>query len=178
MPSMCDCGEGAVGCVQAALRRLWEACFPDEQFSEEPTRRWTDAGFQGADPSRDFRGGGIYSLLNLIYMSQHYEGVFQRLLHKSDGTRSEIEYPFSVAGAALDDHRNVVAQGRALVVCQSSPRTGCCGAASNRMLGLVQGAVMAMKRACVTAWELVVMAMTVPSKSASNLLSCRESTRS
>lgn len=84
---------------QAALRRLWEACFPDEDFSGSPTRRWTDAGFQGADPSRDFRGGGIYSLLNLIYMSQHYGGVFQRLLHKTDGTRSEIEYPFSVAGA-------------------------------------------------------------------------------
>jgi ELMO/CED-12 family len=90
----------AASAVQEALAKLFEACFPDEPAQAAPCERWKDAGFQGEDPANDFRGGGIYSLLNLLYMAQNHEETFQRLLTKADGERSEWEYPFSAAGAA------------------------------------------------------------------------------
>ena len=81
-------------------------------------------GWQGTDPSTDFRytlvqiwiffitshftddgfrkwfcrGGGYVSLENLIFFAKTYPESFQRLLHKQDGTRAEWEYPFAVAG--------------------------------------------------------------------------------
>ncbi|PKI58920.1 hypothetical protein CRG98_020666 [Punica granatum] len=55
-------------------------------------------GWQGSDPSTDFRGGGFISLENLIFFAQKYPESFQRLLHKQDGIRAEWEYPFAVAG--------------------------------------------------------------------------------
>ena len=85
--------------VQAALEKLWEACFPHETPDTGPNERWKDAGFQGEDPANDFRGGGIFALLNLLYMAEHYNDTFRRLMTKADGQRSEWEYPFSVAGA-------------------------------------------------------------------------------
>ncbi|KAK9684166.1 hypothetical protein RND81_10G190900 [Saponaria officinalis] len=55
-------------------------------------------GWQGTDPSTDFRGGGYISLENLIYFAEKYPESFQSLLHKVDGQRAEWEYPFAVAG--------------------------------------------------------------------------------
>lgn len=85
--------------LQDALFQLWQACFPDEHTAKPVSDRWKDAGFQGADPTKDFRGGGIFALMNLLYLAQDHPGTFHRLLHKSDGHRSEWEYPFSAAGA-------------------------------------------------------------------------------
>ncbi|KAB1223102.1 ELMO domain-containing protein A [Morella rubra] len=59
---------------------------------------WKEMGWQGPDPSTDFRGGGFISLENLIFFAQKYQESFQRLLHKQDGIRAEWEYPFAVAG--------------------------------------------------------------------------------
>jgi hypothetical protein len=84
-----------------------------------PHRRWTDAGFQGPDPAKDFRGGGIYSLLNLLYMAEHYPQVFHQLMHKTEGVRADFEYPFSVAG---DPSREFPENGSDLIemfVCSS-----------------------------------------------------------
>ncbi|GAA0173994.1 scaffold/adaptor protein [Lithospermum erythrorhizon] len=55
-------------------------------------------GWQGTDPSTDFRGGGFISLENLIYFAKAYPESFQDLLSKRIGERSEWEYPFAVAG--------------------------------------------------------------------------------
>ncbi|KAL0359713.1 UNVERIFIED_CONTAM: ELMO domain-containing protein A [Sesamum angustifolium] len=59
---------------------------------------WKEMGWQGSDPSTDFRGGGFISLENLIFFAKTYPDAFQNLLHKRDGDRSEWEYPFAVAG--------------------------------------------------------------------------------
>ncbi|RWR79677.1 ELMO domain-containing protein B [Cinnamomum micranthum f. kanehirae] len=59
---------------------------------------WKEMGWQGPDPSTDFRGGGFISLENLIFFAKNYPDSFQRLLHKQDGKRAEWEYPFAVAG--------------------------------------------------------------------------------
>ncbi|KAH9547883.1 hypothetical protein CY35_11G059400 [Sphagnum magellanicum] len=60
---------------QDALRALWHAAFPDRTLPGLVSEQWKEMGWQGTDPSTDFR-----------------------LLHKQDGKRATWEYPFAVAG--------------------------------------------------------------------------------
>ncbi|KAI3472410.1 hypothetical protein Pfo_029531 [Paulownia fortunei] len=83
---------------QDALRQLWRLSYPDRQLPSLKSEVWKDMGWQGSDPSTDFRGGGFISLENLIFFAKTYPEAFQNLLHKRDGDRSEWEYPFAVAG--------------------------------------------------------------------------------
>ncbi|TYH45550.1 hypothetical protein ES332_D11G272700v1 [Gossypium tomentosum] len=83
---------------QEALKQLWKLAYPDRELPSLKSELWKDMGWQGPDPSTDFRGGGFISLENLIFFAKKYPQSFQRLLHKQDGNRSEWEYPFAVAG--------------------------------------------------------------------------------
>ncbi|GMY19997.1 ELMO domain-containing protein B [Fagus crenata] len=83
---------------QDALKQLWRLAYPDRELPSLKSELWKEMGWQGSDPSTDFRGGGFISLENLIFFAQRYPESFQRLLHKQDGTRAEWEYPFAVAG--------------------------------------------------------------------------------
>ncbi|CAN6461114.1 unnamed protein product [Victoria cruziana] len=58
-------------------------------------------GWQGKDPSTDFRGGGFISLENLLFFGKTYPKSFQVLLRKQDGSRVMWEYPFAVAGVNI-----------------------------------------------------------------------------
>ena len=92
------------------LRTLWSASlgdgipFPsaaggdDEQSGGLRSERWKEMGWQGVDPGTDVRGGGVMGLDNLVFLSQRYPGVYMKLLDKSEGQRSDWEYPFSAAG--------------------------------------------------------------------------------
>ncbi|XP_015581966.1 ELMO domain-containing protein A isoform X2 [Ricinus communis] len=86
---------------QDALKQLWRLAFPGRQLPSLKSDLWKEMGWQGSDPSTDFRGGGFISLENLIYFATKYPESFQRLLHKKDGTRAEWEYPFAVAGVNI-----------------------------------------------------------------------------
>ncbi|XP_010463813.1 PREDICTED: ELMO domain-containing protein A [Camelina sativa] len=83
---------------QDALRQLWRLAYPQRELPPLKSELWKEMGWQGTDPSTDFRGGGYISLENLIFFAKTYPESFQRLLHKQDGTRAEWEYPFAVAG--------------------------------------------------------------------------------
>ncbi|KAL2320547.1 hypothetical protein Fmac_029516 [Flemingia macrophylla] len=83
---------------QDALKQLWKLAYPDRVLPSLKSDLWKEMGWQGSDPSTDFRGGGFISLENLIFFAMNYPESFQRLLHKQDGTRAEWEYPFAVAG--------------------------------------------------------------------------------
>ncbi|CDP11299.1 unnamed protein product [Coffea canephora] len=83
---------------QDALRHLWRLAYPNKELPSLKSERWKEMGWQGSDPSTDFRGGGFISLENLIFFAKTYPEAFQNLLHKRDGNRSEWEYPFAVAG--------------------------------------------------------------------------------
>ncbi|XP_024031145.1 ELMO domain-containing protein A isoform X1 [Morus notabilis] len=83
---------------QGALKQLWRLAYPDRELPSLKSVLWKEMGWQGTDPSTDFRGGGFISLENLIFFAQKYPESFQRLLHKQDGNRAEWEYPFAVAG--------------------------------------------------------------------------------
>ncbi|XP_031104214.1 ELMO domain-containing protein A [Ipomoea triloba] len=83
---------------QDALKQLWLLAYPNREFPSLKSELWKDMGWQGCDPSTDFRGGGYVSLENLIYFAKEYPKSFQNLLNKQNGERSEWEYPFAVAG--------------------------------------------------------------------------------
>ncbi|KAI5067100.1 hypothetical protein GOP47_0018215 [Adiantum capillus-veneris] len=83
---------------QDALRELWTVSFPDRELTDLVSEQWKDMGWQGKDPSTDFRGGGFISLENLLFFAKEYPRSFKKLLHKEEGCRATWEYPFAVAG--------------------------------------------------------------------------------
>ncbi|KAK9043596.1 hypothetical protein V6N11_071932 [Hibiscus sabdariffa] len=83
---------------QDALWQLWRLAYPDRELPSLKSEHWKDMGWQGTDPSTDFRGGGFITLENLIFFAKTYPESFQSLLHKKDGDRADWEYPFAVAG--------------------------------------------------------------------------------
>ncbi|RWR79674.1 ELMO/CED-12 family protein isoform 1 [Cinnamomum micranthum f. kanehirae] len=94
---------------QDSLRQLWKLAYPNRNLPSLQSELWKEMGWQGPDPSTDFRGGGFISLEKLIFFAKNYlqhaigfmhhgQDSFQRLLHKQDGKRAEWEYPFDVAG--------------------------------------------------------------------------------
>jgi len=63
---------------RAALEELWNS-LTDKQ--ENIWKDWKDIGFQGKDPSTDFRGAGWLSLLQLIYFAKKYNSLCTRILY-------------------------------------------------------------------------------------------------
>ena len=53
------------------------------------------------DPGSDFRGGGLLSLEMLVYLAEKRPDAFKRLVFKTEGKRSELEYPMAVAGVQI-----------------------------------------------------------------------------
>ncbi|KAL8062353.1 hypothetical protein ABFX02_02G141100 [Erythranthe guttata] len=86
---------------QEALRALWHAAFPGEELCGLISEQWKEMGWQGKDPSTDFRGGGFISLENLLYFGRNFPKSFQDLLRKKEGDRAMWEYPFAVAGVNI-----------------------------------------------------------------------------
>ncbi|CAN6708281.1 unnamed protein product [Malus baccata var. baccata] len=83
---------------QEALKALWHAAFPDVALRGLISEQWKEMGWQGCNPSTDFRGCGFISLENLLFFARIYPASFRRLLFKRDGNRATWEYPFAVAG--------------------------------------------------------------------------------
>ncbi|KAM7508858.1 hypothetical protein LguiA_019311 [Lonicera macranthoides] len=86
---------------QEALKALWNAAFPGEELCGLISDQWKEMGWQGKDPSTDFRGGGFISLENLLYFARNFPKSFQDLLRKQEGDRAMWEYPFAVAGVNI-----------------------------------------------------------------------------
>ncbi|XP_077235119.1 uncharacterized protein LOC143877140 isoform X2 [Tasmannia lanceolata] len=86
---------------QESLRTLWYAAFPGEKLYGLVSEQWKEMGWQGKDPSTDFRGGGFISLENLLFFAKTYPKPFQDLLQKQVGERAMWEYPFAVAGVNI-----------------------------------------------------------------------------
>uniref|UniRef100_A0A6N2LYR4 ELMO domain-containing protein n=2 Tax=Salix viminalis TaxID=40686 RepID=A0A6N2LYR4_SALVM len=80
---------------QEALRSLWIAAFPDIPLKGLISEQWKDMGWQGANPSTDFRGCGFISLENLLFFSRTYPVIVQAGWAAS---YLGIPDPFAVAG--------------------------------------------------------------------------------
>nr|XP_010905193.1 ELMO domain-containing protein B isoform X2 [Elaeis guineensis] len=87
--------------LQEALRALWYATYPDQELHGLISDQWKEMGWQGRDPSTDFRGAGFISLENLLFFAKTFSTSFQRLLKKQGGKRATWEYPFAVAGVNI-----------------------------------------------------------------------------
>ncbi|VAI47603.1 unnamed protein product [Triticum turgidum subsp. durum] len=87
--------------VQEELKALWCASFPGTELRGLISEQWKEMGWQGKDPSTDFRGGGFISLENLLFFARNYPKSFQELLRKQNGDRAIWEYPFAVAGVNI-----------------------------------------------------------------------------
>ncbi|XP_040371387.1 ELMO domain-containing protein A isoform X2 [Rosa chinensis] len=83
---------------QEALKALWYAAFPDVAISGLISEQWKEMGWQGPNPSTDFRSCGVIALENLLFFARTYPASFRRLLFKQGGRRATWEYPFAVAG--------------------------------------------------------------------------------
>uniref|UniRef100_A0A7N2M3X4 ELMO domain-containing protein n=1 Tax=Quercus lobata TaxID=97700 RepID=A0A7N2M3X4_QUELO len=59
---------------QDALKQLWRLAYPERELPSLKSELWKEMGWQGSDPSTDFRGGGFISLENLIFFAQRYPG--------------------------------------------------------------------------------------------------------
>ena len=49
------------------LFKVWSSLKgADDKLESKITKRWNEIGFQGTDPSSDFRGMGLLGLVNLL----------------------------------------------------------------------------------------------------------------
>ncbi|RWW23646.1 hypothetical protein BHE74_00053642 [Ensete ventricosum] len=76
---------------QEALWALWYYAYPGVELRGLVSNQWKEMGWQGKDPSTDFRYRYLFSL----------QKSFQALLRKQEGVRAMWEYPFSVAGVNI-----------------------------------------------------------------------------
>ncbi|KAJ1538097.1 hypothetical protein HK096_001794, partial [Nowakowskiella sp. JEL0078] len=64
------------------LELLWTLYKPDVPY-QRITKNWTSIGFQGSDPSTDFRGMGLLGLDDLIYFMKNHKEKATRVLNTS-----------------------------------------------------------------------------------------------
>uniref|UniRef100_A0AAV1T525 ELMO domain-containing protein n=1 Tax=Peronospora matthiolae TaxID=2874970 RepID=A0AAV1T525_9STRA len=82
---------------EAMLEQLWRNLKPNvRRKGGRITKEWGEIGFQGTDPMSDFRGMGIFSLVQLNYFTKNYKVEAQRALEESN--HPTRWYPFAVTG--------------------------------------------------------------------------------
>jgi hypothetical protein len=64
------------------LENLWKQLM-DTSLTGLISKQWSEIGFQGDDPSTDFRGMGLLGLENLLFFSTHYNESARHLLQHS-----------------------------------------------------------------------------------------------
>ncbi|KAG8237659.1 hypothetical protein J437_LFUL017553 [Ladona fulva] len=65
------------------LLLLWSLLKPDEQLEARISKQWQEIGFQGDDPTTDFRGMGLLGLENLIFFAREYPKAARHVLSHS-----------------------------------------------------------------------------------------------
>ena len=108
------------------LLSLWDACngfVPDPEPLDDGgdahdesggtvSKKWGSAGFQGTNPATDFRGGGLLSLKNLLFLAEAEPELFGRLFrlcraaNRPEGGGAEppsgrFALPLAIAGINL-----------------------------------------------------------------------------
>jgi hypothetical protein len=77
----------------AKLRELWKAVRPEAPFPGQKSEQWKDLGFQGTDPSTDFRGMGSLSLHCMLYWAQNHSQYSTSLIAQQHSR----DYPICTA---------------------------------------------------------------------------------
>eukprot|EP01133_Synstelium_polycarpum_P016377 gene16377-19486_t len=84
------------------LERLWELLFPNDKFAAVDDK-WKTIGFQGKDPSNDFRGMGVGGLKHLVYFASHHSDIFLTLTNQQNSAKDRCYYPVAISSNA-DNH--------------------------------------------------------------------------
>ena len=79
---------------RSMIDQFWNNMQPSirREGSQFESNSWKELGFQGKDPSTDFRGMGIYSLINLVEMSKSYSIQSRKLLLESNNPKRYFPY--------------------------------------------------------------------------------------
>lgn len=54
--------------MQDALKALWKASFPERELPGLVSEQWKDMGWQGVNPSTDFRFVSIFHYIFCVYI--------------------------------------------------------------------------------------------------------------
>ncbi|KAI8923403.1 ELMO/CED-12 family-domain-containing protein [Entophlyctis helioformis] len=76
--------------------QVWEFLMPQEQLVDRYTSQWQKIGFQGKDPSTDFRAMGLLALDDLHYLCKYYPDISARILAASHHPSSW--FSFAIVG--------------------------------------------------------------------------------
>lgn len=80
------------------LGRLWRGLRPAEPVPPVPSAAWAALGFQGLDPSTDFRGMGCLGLRQLVRMAEGHPHGAGRMYRRSTDEAQHSWYPFVLVG--------------------------------------------------------------------------------
>ena len=83
------------------LDSLWAALQPNVKRTGLISKDWTNLGFQGSDPSTDFRGTGMLGLHQLVYFSHHKQQSARHILEESMSTQRSCKFPFAITGISI-----------------------------------------------------------------------------
>ena len=90
--------DGASPLHEHLLDQLWTRTYPDVRLDARVGEQWKDLGFQGTDPATDFRGGGLLSLIVLLYISDQDRAFVHKVTGEAHHvTRPDSWYPYAVA---------------------------------------------------------------------------------
>lgn len=78
------------------LMELWNLLRPNIQLQSRRSKQWIQIGFQGDDPTTDFRGMGILGLDDLVYFCKYYKDLALETLAISNHTTAW--FPFAITG--------------------------------------------------------------------------------
>ncbi|CAF0943819.1 unnamed protein product [Brachionus calyciflorus] len=80
------------------LFELWSSLNnePDFKFESIKNRKWRELGFQGDDPTTDFRGMGMLALNSLNYLVTKHNDIARNLYSKSK--HPKYGYSFAIVG--------------------------------------------------------------------------------
>lgn len=84
------------------LNQFWISMLPNQIRSNDfKCKDWGDVGFQGDDPSTDFRGMGLFGLNQLTYFASNYPLQAREVLESSNHPRRY--YPFAATGINISN---------------------------------------------------------------------------
>lgn len=80
---------------QEALRDLWNAAFPNVKLQSLISEQWKDMGWQGANPSTDFRSSLPFKMANVLSRHVYTFITFRAKKCVKTSGKEEIIYVFN-----------------------------------------------------------------------------------
>ncbi|KAL7007147.1 hypothetical protein EMMF5_003373 [Cystobasidiomycetes sp. EMM_F5] len=89
---------------QEMLRELWTLLKPDTKLDSLSTKQWQDIGFQGKDPSTDWRSTGLLGLDALLHFARkNSNGKRAQIVVREAVEGASGWYPFAIATITITD---------------------------------------------------------------------------